>query len=384
MDPRNVHHYDFRSGGRRVLASRSSFPILEAFPQFPNILPPSVEGEDPSLGESVVQELERSFRACEKRPRYTLLLDFPFSPRKPFPLLHAYPAFDLLLWAVWRQNIPGYRLKELDPLKTRLILDIGANVGMFSLYACKLFPRVKIIALEPQLANFRFLVDNIRRAGCASRVKPLMVGLSDRPQTLHIFSPNSIAAASVELRSKGSNSTGPVVPMRTISVEQLWGEAAKWVGLRPADVQVDYLKLDCEGCEYQALPGLRSFRSQIAQLVCETHPDVLLHRADRVQRNDFADAECKSGNKWGDLHLTLAGWEGPRRAGWRTIGEEKIGKIFGAIPEEVPGNGSILAADPRCGSEKVLTWCPELEAERCCGSYVGIETCSARPFNRNL
>jgi hypothetical protein len=50
-----------------------------------------------------------------------------------------------------------YRLKTLD-FVPEIILDLGANVGVFHNYARKLFPEATIICVEPDFDNFSNLV----------------------------------------------------------------------------------------------------------------------------------------------------------------------------------------------------------------------------------
>ncbi len=46
------------------------------------------------------------------------------------------------------------------------ILDIGAHLGCFSVYARLFNPQVKIIALEPEPNNFKLLKENLKLNGC--------------------------------------------------------------------------------------------------------------------------------------------------------------------------------------------------------------------------
>lgn len=52
-----------------------------------------------------------------------------------------------------------YDIPELD-LKEPVILDIGANVGAFSVWACGRWPNAKIVAYEPNPESFAILEKN--------------------------------------------------------------------------------------------------------------------------------------------------------------------------------------------------------------------------------
>ena len=57
--------------------------------------------------------------------------------------------------------------------------DIGANIGMYSLYAAYLYPKSIVVAFEPQLSNFGSLIVNQAR-NQFNNLWPLLAGVSDR------------------------------------------------------------------------------------------------------------------------------------------------------------------------------------------------------------
>ncbi|MBT3267394.1 FkbM family methyltransferase [Candidatus Poribacteria bacterium] len=63
-------------------------------------------------------------------------------------------------------------------------LDIGANIGYFSLLAAfSAAQPLDIHAFEPSAANFRFLRENIRRNGLEGQIHPYAIGLGDTDST---------------------------------------------------------------------------------------------------------------------------------------------------------------------------------------------------------
>ena len=58
------------------------------------------------------------------------------------------------------------------------LYDVGANIGMYSLYACHLLPNSPVVAFEPQISSYLSLVQNchLNRFGNAY---PLLAGVSD-------------------------------------------------------------------------------------------------------------------------------------------------------------------------------------------------------------
>ena len=67
--------------------------------------------------------------------------------------------------------------------ETTLIVDIGANIGVFSLYAKLARPRAAVHAFEPVPEIFAALEDNIRTWALPDvSVHRLAVGLLNRPE----------------------------------------------------------------------------------------------------------------------------------------------------------------------------------------------------------
>jgi FkbM family methyltransferase len=54
-----------------------------------------------------------------------------------------------------------YYIKNMNFKKGDVVLDIGANIGIFSIYLAKLFPEVKIYAFEPVKKTYNDLLKNI-------------------------------------------------------------------------------------------------------------------------------------------------------------------------------------------------------------------------------
>ena len=76
------------------------------------------------------------------------------------------------------------------PPRCRTILDCGANVGIFSIWAARRHPHARIVALEPFPATFAALEANIRR--------PLhFVFRSDHNQTVQALVASGVGCALV-------------------------------------------------------------------------------------------------------------------------------------------------------------------------------------------
>src|SRR5438128_4623402 len=87
----------------------------------------------------------------------------------------ASPAEVRVFWQIFVRG--SYALPE----RCRTILDCGANVGIFSVWAARRRADARIVALEPFPATFAALEANIRENGLAHRVQCVPVGLAAAP-----------------------------------------------------------------------------------------------------------------------------------------------------------------------------------------------------------
>jgi len=121
------------------------------------------------------------------------------------------------------------------------IVDVGAHFGYFSLFAARnLEPTARIIALEPSSKNVRQLSQNVH-ANTFSNIEISHAALS-----------TSVGTQSLQLSQSENNTLLPLtdsaLPTETVPTTTL----AHLFDTHQLD-QLDFLKLDCEGAEYDAL-----------------------------------------------------------------------------------------------------------------------------------
>lgn len=138
----------------------------------------------------------------------------------------------------------------LDGRRGKLI-DVGANMGSYSIPLAKQFPAIEIIAFEPQLTIFRQLTGNIE-LNDAGNVLPIHLGLSDQEEDIVTTVPEyetepNIGAFSLdelvrknqyEVQTVGGNETVRLVPLDTFEFDD-----------------VLLIKIDVEGMELKVLAG---------------------------------------------------------------------------------------------------------------------------------
>jgi FkbM family methyltransferase len=161
--------------------------------------------------------------------------------------VHRLPMFDrvfLLLYAGYKRHFeagPIERLREFVP-KGSLVIDVGANVGFFSLrFAQWVGDDGEVISIEPEDRNYETLISALKRAGLSGRVRPLkaVAAASSGMMFLEI---NPLHPADHKLSLDGSG-----VAVEAVKLDDLIQDKAI---LRPS-----LIKIDVQGAEMLVLQG---------------------------------------------------------------------------------------------------------------------------------
>lgn len=144
--------------------------------------------------------------------------------------------------------------------KNDLVVDIGANIGVFSLYAARR-TRNMVYALEPSPANFSAIEQNIR-ANQLKNVLPLRYAISDTSGTEMFFTDGQ---SQHHRLTRVLHETPPAsIAVSTITLKDLMDEYQI-----PA---IDFLKLDCEGAEEPVfLSTPTAYLQRVRKLAMEFH-----------------------------------------------------------------------------------------------------------------
>lgn len=123
-----------------------------------------------------------------------------------------------------------------------IILDIGAHIGLFAIYACAQNKKFKVFCFEPMKENFDLLKDNIEINGYNDSVVCINAGLAGGSGKRSIFVHNDMAAHSMVKKSSRSTMIDTITMKDVFDVYGI--------------TQCGYLKMDCEGAEYEILAAL--------------------------------------------------------------------------------------------------------------------------------
>lgn len=142
------------------------------------------------------------------------------------------------------------------------IIDIGANVGYFSLYSANRFNSAIIHAFEPIPNNFNLLKKQIK-INPKIRLKAHNYAVGKTNGTLALnYNENETytTSASISKNIHGNNQ----ITVNSLSIERYCS--------KNNIENIDLLKLDCEGAEYSILYGISPKLIKRIDMIClETH-----------------------------------------------------------------------------------------------------------------
>ncbi len=155
------------------------------------------------------------------------------------------------------------------------ILDIGANVGYFSLYITKRFPNAKICSFEPFPDTFNRLTENINQ-NVASNIKPYKYAISDFNGTSDFYS-FDWAGCNTLIDGKFDEGHYKVTKVDCLPFDDI----LKTTGVN----EFEFGKIDCEGSEYRIFLNSKDevIRS-VKNYIIEVHDDKEFSKQDLVNR----------------------------------------------------------------------------------------------------
>jgi FkbM family methyltransferase len=157
-----------------------------------------------------------------------------------------------------------------------LVIDIGANQGMFSILAAEL-GAAHVIAVEPVSSTHQLLNSNIDQAGHGAKVttvKKIALGKQDLPRAISV---NPKSGHNSVYKSGGDHEL-----VATTSLEALM---TMWPGSHPV-----FLKMDCEGSEHDILwDSPTEIWSQVSGVAVEIHGNMHpVHKSLEAFQNKLA------------------------------------------------------------------------------------------------
>ena len=146
-------------------------------------------------------------------------------------------------------------------------LDVGANIGYFSLFAARAHPGVTVDSVEPFPPTVALLRVNLWRGGVAARVWPVALDRARRTLSIRAAEHNVGDARVAEVGPGGDEIADIVVP--AVPGDEIF-----------AGRGFDVVKLDVQGWELEVLTGMAATlaASPTVKIVAEFWPAALRER----------------------------------------------------------------------------------------------------------
>jgi FkbM family methyltransferase len=170
-----------------------------------------------------------------------------------------------------------------------VLVDIGANVGMYSIWAAKT-RGVRVFAFEPESQNYALLYRNIVANGLSGQVRGYCLALSDQRQYAELHLSTFLLGGSCH--TFGEKIDYRLRP-REVGVSQ--GSMSTTLDEMIADGAVEaphHIKIDVDGLEHKVLAGarqtLRNPRLKSVLIEINTHLDQHLAVVESLQSLGFS------------------------------------------------------------------------------------------------
>jgi len=194
------------------------------------------------------------------------------------------------IYGIFFQN--WYTPPFLPIEKNDVVVDIGANIGVFTVFAA-LRTQNTVYAFEPFPSTFETLEQNVRANGLRN-VIPYQCAVSDSNGTELLFEADGSRSHRLKKVARGEDENYIEVPSITLQ---------DFMDKNHLE-QIDFLKMDCEGAEAIILKSTsRDYLQRIRKIVMEVHDGIskikhdqireLLEEADFSTKVDLGDSKSQ-------------------------------------------------------------------------------------------
>ncbi len=172
-----------------------------------------------------------------------------------------------------------------------VLWDIGANIGLYSIYASLKFNNINVIAFEPSTSNLRVLSRNISINNLKKKIKIVSQPLNDEMDNFSIFNETNFQEGGAlntfkekfNFTGKGSKFENEYYILGT-NINQLLDNQI-------LDIP-DYIKIDVDGIEHLILMGAEKYLSHkkiksILIEVNENFEDQFIKIKDIMKKSNF-------------------------------------------------------------------------------------------------
>jgi FkbM family methyltransferase len=180
-------------------------------------------------------------------------------------IISDYIAFSGIYEASHTHNLIDYSRR-----RPGLMVDVGANLGYFSLLWSAAHPSNRCVAIKASPRNLQWLRENIALNQLQSKIIVIDRAVSDQPGVCRFdVGPESQTGHGGIVKSSANQPTNQVIEVPTVRIDQL----------EAIDQPVSLMKIDIEGAELFALKGCQRLleQKQIQEIWFEQNIERMTH-----------------------------------------------------------------------------------------------------------
>lgn len=173
----------------------------------------------------------------------------------------------IYFFGIWEPDLAYFLKNRLECNSSRTFIDVGANVGFFSLLGSKYLKKGKVVSIEAFPSIYETLIENIKLNKC-NNVRTVNIAVVDKPckvSMYHAGYENEGASTFLPGRYQSEPTVVEGLPLQDI--------------LSETEIKATRLiKIDTEGAEYLILLGLFTILDKLrndVEIVVEITPDAL-------------------------------------------------------------------------------------------------------------
>ena len=178
------------------------------------------------------------------------------------------------VWMIQEYSDDNFSINNDD-----VVIDVGAHIGLFALFASQFCKNGKIFCYEPIKENYKILIENI-----------------EMNQIQNIF-PNNLAVTKETSRVKiflNDDQSGHSMFIQNKNFVEVDSKSLSDIFIDNGIKECDFLKLDCEGAEYEIIESLPSDlftkinKTAIEYHMVDTKPELLEQLINKFKQFSFS------------------------------------------------------------------------------------------------
>jgi len=240
----------------------------------------------------------------------------------------------IYLFGVWEPNLTCFLKARLASDPSRVFVDVGANVGYFSLLAARLLSEGKVVSIEAHPDIFKRLEDNVA-LNEFSNIECVNAAVSDSQKKIEIFYAGSSNEGATSANPIGADGNGVLVDANKLS--DLLSD------LELSNVKA--IKIDVEGAEHAAIVGMTDILDKLsddAEIFLEISPQYLstseIHEILSILRKHGFNAYILTNVYSPEFYIDFDGYVPARRVDYLNLENKlslQVDLIFSRIDADV-------------------------------------------------